>query len=157
MSFKTSFPSRANKVPTIFFVVWGLICLVALIAGPWMLASAVQYRKTHREAEATVAIETKKAVRVAHLRYTVEGKPFDVTVAEPSDPKKRKGFQETYQNGRSASIWYPIDEPQAAEPEGDHGRMIGGIVFTGVGVLFTLVGALAFVAEFFPNRFLRFG
>lgn len=157
MTDRTWFPNRANKVPTIFFVVWGLVCAAAVVAGPWMLVSAMHYRATHREAEANVAIERRKAGPVAHLRYTVDGKPFEVTVAEPSGPKERKSFQQTYQNGRTASVWYPIDEPKAAEPEGDHGPLIGGIVFTGVGIFFSLVGGLVFVAEFFPHRFVRFG
>ena len=101
-----------------------------------MLVSAARYRQTHREAEATVAIENRKAGRVAHLHYAVDGKPHEITLAEPSRPKERKSFQETYQNGRTASVWYPMDEPKAAEPEGDHGRLIGGIIFTGVGSVF---------------------
>jgi hypothetical protein len=157
MNDKAWFPNRENKVPTIFFVIWGSVCVAALVAGPWMLVSAVRYRQTHREAEATVEVENRKSGRVAHLLYAVDGKPHEITVAEPSHPKERKGFQETYQNGRTASVWYPIGEPTAAEPEGDNGRLVGGIIFTGVGAFFSMVGAMAFVAEFYPNRYVRFG
>ena len=155
------FPRRAHKTPTGFFFAWGFICTLALIAGPWMLISGMRYREGHQSAEATVTIEKGNPGRniqpTAHLRYEVQGKSFELILKRPNGPKERKNYDETYRPGARVTVWYPNGDPQAADVDGDRGVMLGGIVFTGVGVFFTLCGALAFVAEFCPNRFIRFG
>jgi uncharacterized protein DUF3592 len=152
---------RANKVPTIFFVGWFFLCAAALSAGSWMLLSGLRYRHDHQSAEATVTIENQKIGRanepIAHLRYEVTGGIYELILKPPNGPKERKKYDETYRPGSQLTVWYPTANPQAAEVEGDHGRLLGGIVFTPVGVLFSLVGGLAFVAEFYPNRYVRFG
>jgi hypothetical protein len=152
---------RANKVPTGFFVAWGILCAAALLVGPWMLISGIRYRQSHRDAEATVTIEDRKAGRgnepIAHLKYEVNGDLLELILKPPNGPKERKKYEEKYQPGSHVTVWYPIGEPQAADVDGDHGVLIGGIVFTAVGVFFAIVGALAFIVEFYPNRFIRFG
>ena len=155
------FPRRAHEVPTMFFVGWRLVCAAALVAGPWMLVSGIRYRQSHVAVEATVRIEERKAGRVdepiAHLRYEVNGGICELILKPPNGPKERKKLDESFRPGSLVTIWYPIGDPLAADVEGDHGVLLGGITFTGVGVLFTVVGALAFVAEFYPNKFVRFG
>jgi hypothetical protein len=155
------FPRRAHKVPTMFFVGWGLVCAAALVAGPWMLISGIRYRQSHVAAEATVRIEERKTGRVnepiAHLHYEVNGGIHELILKPPNETKERKKYEEKFRPGLQVTIWYPIGNPQAPDVEGDHGVLLGGIAFTGVGVLFTLVGAVAFVAEFYPNKFVRFG
>jgi hypothetical protein len=126
-----------------------------------MLISGIRYRQSHRDAEAAVTIENRKAGRgnelVARLKYEVNGDLLELIVKRPTRPKERKKYDETFRPGSHVTVWYPIGEPQAADVEGDHGVLIGGIVFTAVGVFFAIVGALAFIAEFYPNRFVRFG
>ena len=155
------FPRRAKKVPTIFFVVWGVFCAATVVLGLWLLHAGLDYRKTHQEAAATVAIENQKAGRAikpnAHLAYTVNGKSFELVLPPPMSPQDRKKYSETYRPGSQVTVWFLIGQPSVAEVEGDRGTMIGGIVFSGAGIFFGLIGVLAFVAEFYPNRFVRFG
>jgi hypothetical protein len=152
----------ANKVPTMFFVAWGIVCLAALLFGPWALWSGLAFREGHQQAEATVVMGPKGSGRkgkpAPHLEYEVAGKRY--TVAAPPEPfagKQRKQYLEKYQAGKRITVWYPNDKPEAANIEGDSGALLGGIVFTGVGVFFSLIGVLVWVAEFRPNRYIRFG
>ena len=112
-------------------------------------------------ADATVRIEERKTSRVndpiTHLRYEVNGGIHELILKPPSGPKERKKYEEKFRPGSQVTIWYPIGDPQAADVEGDHGVLLGGIIFSGVGVLFTLVGAVAFVADFYANKYVRFG
>ena len=155
------FPRRAHKVPTIFFVGWFLLCAAALLAGSWMLISGIRYRQNHEAALATVRIEDRKTSRgndpIAHLHYEVNGGIHELILQPPNGQKERKKYEEKFRPGSQVTIWYPIGDPQAADVAGDHGVLLGGIIFSGVGVLFTLVGAVAFVAEFYPNKYVRFG
>jgi hypothetical protein len=161
---RTPVSRRAHKVPNGFFIAWGLVCLAALTGGPWMLISGLRYRESHQEAEAMVVNQSKLDPRskrrtegVPHLKYEVEGKQYDVALPPAKSAKERQKYREHYYDGKKVPVWYPIGNPQAAEPDGDHGVLLGGTVFTGAGVLFSLVGALAVIAEFFPNRYVRFG
>ena len=160
MNERSWFPRRAHIIPTPFFLGWVVICIAALVAGPWMLVSALNYRASHQQAEGTVVIDKRAIARGAdpapHVQFEADGKPFDFAVPPPNSQKERKTYREKYQAGKRITVWYPIGEPQAADVEGDHGTLLGGIVFTGVGAFFSLIGGLAFIAEFFPNRFVRF-
>jgi hypothetical protein len=155
------FPRRAHKTPTGFFFAWGFICALALIGGIWMLNSGMRYREGHQSAEATVTVDKGKPSRnirpTAHLRYDVQGKSYELILKRPNGGKELVSFDETYRQGAQVTVSYPNGDPQAADVEGDRGVLLGGTVFTAVGVFFSLGGALAFVAEFFPNKFVRFG
>jgi hypothetical protein len=152
---------RAHRVPNAFFVAWGGFCLAALAGGSWMLVMGLQFRGSHRYAEATVAVEgggnSRGARPQPHLQYEAEGKRYDIPAPpEPFRGKERQAYRDTYFAGNHIPVWYPLGNPQAASLEGDRGVLLGGITFTGAGVLFSLVGILAFIAEFFPNRYVRF-
>jgi hypothetical protein len=156
------FPNRSNKVPAFLFVIWGLFCLALLGAGAWMIGLGVEYRRTHNAAEAMIEVENRQTRRgnevIAHLRYEAEGRRIELYIPRPRNaPKEERRFNEIYRNGGRISIWYPKGQPESADEQGDHGVLIGGIAFTAVGALFMLVGILAFIAAFFPNRFVRFG
>jgi hypothetical protein len=153
---------RAGKIANGFFIVGGIFCSAALLGGAWMLISGLHYRENHREAQATVVIENtgnpragKKTKPVAHLQFEVEGKRYDILAPAEESAKDRNKYREKYRDGNRIAVWYPSDNPQAADVEGDRGVLLGGVAFTGVGVLFSFFWVLAAIAEFFPNRFLR--
>jgi Protein of unknown function (DUF3592) len=160
----TMAPRRARKVANAFFVVWGLISIAALAGGLWMLNLGQQFRASHREAQATVAVTPEVHPRTGQilkyeprLQYDVAGKRFEIAAPPESSAKSRNKYREHYQNGRQISVWYPNNDPQSASEEGDRGVYMGGIVFTAVGALFSLAGILVAIAEFYPNRVVRFG
>jgi hypothetical protein len=126
--------------------------------GLWMLLGGLRFREDHQEAEAVVVgtpvgkpRKGRQPKMDLRLRYEIDGTSYEIPA-----PPARKG-KSGHSPGARVAVWYPKGNPQAADAKGDRGTLLGGIAFTGGGVLFLLVGALAAVAEFYPNRYIQFG
>jgi hypothetical protein len=144
---------RSGKVSSGFFVAWGFLCAGSLVAGLWMLRSGLRFREAHREAQATIVMRSRtdpgtgRAFRpTPHLRFQAGAKTVEAE-APRGGP---------YAAGQRVTVWYPVDDVTAARVQGDHGMLLGGIVASAAAGLFLLVGALVAIAEFRPNRFVRF-
>lgn len=139
---------------------FGVVTLVMLAAGIWMLRSGLEFRRTHVATEGTVVLRTDeeptnpegRGKRFAYVEFQSEGQA--VLVRAP-----RSGSMETlnrFRNGNRVQLWHPRGNPQAAQFEGDRGHFWGGVAFTTGGALFGFFWALMLMARFFPNQFARF-
>jgi hypothetical protein len=155
---------RAGKVGNIFFILWGPFCALLLAFGLWMLVSGLQFRADYRHVQGQVILRrdapppspSKKKSKAPLFPY-VRFRAGEETIEIPAPRQGSRKELSRFQKGSQVDVWYPADNPQAVQYEGDRGVLMGGMAFTGVGVLFLAVGILMAVAEFYPNRFLRFG
>ncbi len=154
---------RAGKVGNVFFVIWGPFCAVLLAFGLWMLLSGLRFRADYRQvrgevilrpdAAADPATKKRRAPLLPYVRFQAGEEAIEIPAPRQGSRKELSRFKK----GSQVDVWYPVDNPPAARFEGDRGVLMGGIAFTGASVLFLGVGLLMLIAEFYPNRFIRFG
>ena len=155
---------RAGKIGNFVFVLLSVLCLGAAGAGAWMFGAGARFDRTHRSADAVVAMESdtdahtgKKLRAVPRLHFTAENRDFDLPVPQGGDAKERGADINLFRVGNHVEVWYPVGDPQSATVGSGLAYATFGWLLVAVAALVALVGLLMFAAEFFPNGPVRFG